>query len=105
VSQRSKVEHYKHRASRNQDRSKRFRPLGSLPQLLKLAERNAELPQNLEKQRRTDLTAAVKRNSHGPTIRMIPTLMTSRLPRLRKAQPPSRTLQLAGRRARHERFL
>jgi hypothetical protein len=54
---------------------------GALEQLQKFFRRNAELPEDLEEQGRPDLAAAVERNRNRPAIWMVPSLVTSGLPR------------------------
>ena len=76
----------------------------ALSQVLKIFLRNAELSENLEEQRRADFPAAVNGNSHGASVRMVPTLVAAGLPRPRKPELAGCILEVAGRTARHARF-
>jgi hypothetical protein len=51
-----------------------------LAQFLKFLKRNPQLPKNFEKERRANLASAVQRDGDGPTIGMVPPLVTSGLP-------------------------
>src|ERR1039458_612969 len=76
----------------------------ALSQVLKIFLRNAELAENLEEQRRADFPTAVNGNSHGASVRMVPTLVAAGLPRPRKPELAGCILEVAGRAARHVRF-
>jgi hypothetical protein len=50
-----------------------------LAEFLKLLERDAELPQNLEEERRADFLSAMDGNCDSPTVWMGPTLVAAGL--------------------------
>jgi len=54
-----------------------LRFLFSLPNLLKFIQRDSQLPQKFEKERRSNLAAAVERNRNSTAVRMIPPLVAS----------------------------
>jgi hypothetical protein len=53
---------------------------------LKVFERNAELTEDLEEQRRADFPTAMERDRHAAALRMAPALMTSGLSRFFEAE-------------------
>ncbi len=73
-------------------------------QSAELFQSHAQLSKNFEQQRRPNLTAAMKRNRHGTSIRVIPAFVTPCLSCLSEAQAPRGVLKLTSRGARHERF-
>ena len=54
---------------------------------------DAKLSKDFEIKGRPYLTAAVERNRHGATIRMVPTLVAASLSRLGETQPPRNVLE------------
>jgi hypothetical protein len=66
--------------------------------------RHTKLSKNLEQQRRTNCTAAMPRDGHGPSVAVQPAFVVARLATLHEAERQRRPLELARRRARHARF-
>jgi hypothetical protein len=52
---------------------------------LKLFQRNTELAKNLEKERRADFPAAMKRNRNSATVWVVPPFVTAGLTSAREA--------------------
>ena len=76
-----------------------------LAELLKLINRDSKLSQELEKQRRANLTASVKRNRNGTTVQMIPSFVAPYLAGSSESKLSCGILEFARRGARRGRFL